>query len=124
MMPGIPMRHSTLVILTLIAVVAGCSSASRQGVSGSSEATARVALPPDRAAACFAHNAVEHSSALIAEVHPGGDRAEVIVRVKNGVLYATADFRRAGAGSTVALTLNVTTNSSRSELVDALLEGC
>jgi hypothetical protein len=57
-------------------------------------------------------------------VHPAGDRAEVIVRVKNGVLDATADFRRAGAGWCVTLTLNVTTNSSRSELVDALLEGC
>jgi hypothetical protein len=118
------MRFPTLAVLTFIAAIAGCTSASRQSAPGSSQVTARAALPPDQAAACFARNAEEHSGALVAEVRPGGDRAEVVVRVKNGVLYATADFRRSGAGSTATLALNVTTNSRRSDLVDALLEGC
>jgi hypothetical protein len=48
----------------------------------------------------------------------------VVVRVRNGVLYGTADFERAGAGSTATLSLNVTTSGRRSDLVDALLAGC
>jgi hypothetical protein len=56
-------------------------------------------------------------------VNGGSDRAEVIVRVRNGVLYATADFRRAGSGSTATLVLNVITRR-RDDLVDSLFEGC
>jgi hypothetical protein len=84
----------------------------------------RLQQPPAPAAACFARNAEEHSSALVAETHSEGDRAETIVRVKNGVLYGTATFVRAGAGSNATITLNVTTTGRRSDLVDALIEGC
>jgi hypothetical protein len=113
-------RIMTLVVLAL----AGCGSpfATRTG-AGATE-TVRVALAPDRAAACFARNAEEHSSALVAEVDAGRDRARTVVRVRNGVVYAIADFDRANSGSTATLTLNVTTTGSRRDLVDALLEGC
>jgi hypothetical protein len=109
-------------VAVLPILLAACGSTARD--VGPSSQTVRTNLPPDQAAACFARNAEEHSGALVAEVSPGRDRAEVIVRVKNGVVYATADFRRAGAGSTARLTLNVTTSGRRSDLVDALLEGC
>jgi hypothetical protein len=44
--------------------------------------------------------------------------------VKNGVTYATADFERMGNGSRASVTLNVTTSSRQSDLLDALTEGC
>ena len=110
-----------MLILVVSMWLAACATGARDG--GPSGQSVRVKLPPDQAAACFARNAEEHSGALVAEVRPGRDRAEVVVRVRNGVLYATADFRRAGAGSTAALTLNVITKR-RSDLVDALFEGC
>ena len=114
------MRISIVLISILLAA---CASPARDNAPGPSRQSVRVKLPPDQAAACFARNAEEHSSALIAEVRPGRDRAEVVVRVRNGAFYASADFQRAGSGSTAALTLNVTTRR-RSELVDALFEGC
>ena len=114
--------RAPIAVLCLLAAIAGCASPA--GESRGWGERVRVALPPDRAAACFARNAEEHSGALIAEVRPGGNRAEVIVRVKNGVLYGTADFERAGQGSTATLHLNVTTTGRRSDLVAALLEGC
>jgi hypothetical protein len=116
------MRSSYLLIA--LALLAGCASPFAPRTGAGTEQTMHVALPPERAAACFARNAEEHSSALVAEVNPGRDRSQVVVRVKNGVLYAIGDFDRAGSGSTAKLTLNVTTSGSRSDLVDALLEGC
>ena len=109
-------------ILAVSLLLAACASGARN--AGPSSQTVRAKLPPGQAAACFARNAEEHSGALIAEVSPGGDRADVVVRVRNGVVYATADFRRASTGSTARLTLNVTTSGRRGDLVDALLEGC
>jgi len=85
----------------------------------------RFQLPPEQAARCFGRNAEDHSSALASEVavqRDGG--AETIVRVKNGVTYATAQFRRAGSGSTGEIQLNVTTTGRRGDLVDALVKGC
>jgi hypothetical protein len=84
----------------------------------------RLKLPPAKAARCFARNAEEHSSALMSEVRADGDSAQTIVRVKNGVTYATAEFRRAGNGSTGDVQLMVTTTGRQSDLVDALFEGC
>ena len=107
--------------MVTVAVLAACATPSRE--TGASRHTARMRLPPAEAAACFGRNAEEHSSALVAEVRLASDRANVVVRVKNGVLYATADFRRAGSRSNVTLELNVHTRRM-SELVDALLEGC
>ena len=60
--------------------------------------------PPEKAARCFAHNAEEHSSALVSEVRIDRDgTAAVVVRVKNGITYATADIRRSGQASTSAM---------------------
>src|SRR4051812_14311783 len=117
------MNAAPIVTLGLIACVAGCATP-RQPSNYGSRHSVRLQQPPDKAAACFAHNAEEHSSALVAEVRPARDGAQVIVSVKNGVLYATADFQRAGSGSTARVTLNVTTNRAGSELLDALTEGC
>ena len=113
-----------LTVWAAVTTLAGCASPPRQSAPGGSSHTVRLQLPPDQAAACFARNAEEHSGALAAEVRRGGDRAEVVVRVKNGVLYGTADFQRAGAGSRASIALNVTTTGRRSDLVDALTEGC
>ena len=71
-----------------------------------------------------ARNAEEHSSALAAEVRSGRDRAQVVIRVKNGITYAIADFERAGSGSTGSIQLNVATSGRRNDLLDALVEGC
>ena len=113
-----------LAALGLAAVLSACTSSPRQSTPGGSSHSVRLQLPPDQAAACFARNAEEHSSALTAEVRRGGDFAEVMVRVKNGVPYGTADFRRAGAGSRATIVLNVMTRSRLGDLVDALTEGC
>jgi hypothetical protein len=85
----------------------------------------RLKLPPLDAARCFARNAEDHSSALASEARAAGDGgAETIVRVKNGVTYATAQFRRAGNGSTGEVQLMVTTSGRQSDLLDALFQGC
>ena len=82
--------------------------------------------PPQRAAACFARNAEEHSSALVAEVRPPDrqGRIEVIVRVKNGVTYATAELRPVGQRAEGTLTLMVTSSRGTRQLVESLVEGC
>ena len=110
--------------LILAAVVSGCALAQRDAGMGSRH-THRFQLPPEKAARCFARNAEEHSSALMSEVRIEREgRAEVAVRVKNGVLYATADIRRAGQASTGTIVLMVRTSGRRSDLLDALVEGC
>lgn len=112
--------------LLALLIIAGCAGTQREG-SGSygSTHTHRSSLPPDQAARCFAHNAEEHSSALVAEVATGRDgRTEVTVRVKNGVTYATAEFRRAGSGSTGTIALMVVSSGGRGDLIDSLTEGC
>jgi hypothetical protein len=118
------MRYTTIAAFLLSALLAGCSSPARQSGATGSRETVRLQQPPDKAAACFARNAEEHSSALVAEVHARGDSAEVIVRVKNGAYYGSGNFQRAGSGSSANIVLNVTTTGRRSDLMDALLEGC
>jgi hypothetical protein len=119
------MRYDILVgTILLVQLIACASPPLRQPAAYGSRHTLRFQQPPDKAAACFARNAEEHSSALVAEVRPGRDSAQVIVRVKNGVPYATADFQRAGTGSTGTIALNVTSTGRRNDLVDALVEGC
>ena len=110
--------------LAILIALAGCAQPQRQGGSYGSTHTFHSQQAPERAARCFAHNAEEHSSALAAEVTPGNDGARVLVRVKNGVTYATADFRRSGAGSVGSITLMVVSSGRPSDLVDALTEGC
>jgi hypothetical protein len=85
----------------------------------------RLQSPPAKAAHCFARNAEEHSSALVAEVRAKRDgRTETIVRVKNGVTYATGQFRPAGNGSTGDIELMVKTSGRQSDLLEALFQGC
>lgn len=113
--------------LVAAAVVSACAPfQSREAPSGGgSRETVRLQLPPEQAARCFGRNAEDHSSALVSEVSARRDgTAETIVRVKNGVTYATAEFRRAGNGSTGEIRLNVTTTGRRGDLVDALVKGC
>lgn len=115
------------VFLPVVAValcINACSAPPRAAGAPVSPSGVRLSSPPGEAAACFARNAEEHSSALVAELRPGRDRAEVIVRVRNGVLYGTASFARAGNGSTADIRLNVTTTGRRSDLIDALTKGC
>jgi hypothetical protein len=108
----------------MVACIAGCAVSPRQSASHGSRHAHRFQQPPEQAAACFARNAEAHSRALAAEVRPGRDRVQVVVRVKNGVTYATADFERAGTGSTASIVLNVATSGRRNDLLDALVEGC
>lgn len=113
-----------IAILTVIAATSGCGMLPGGGDSLAGTFSHRFRLPPQQAAQCFARNAEDHSSALVARVHPTRDGAEVLVNVKNGVPYATADFKRAGGGSSAAVTLNVRTTGSRADLIDALTKGC
>lgn len=108
----------------LTVFVTACASLLSPAAAQGSRHTVRLQLPPAQAAACFARNAEEHSSALMTEVRSGPDRAEVTVRVKNGVLYGTANFRRAGTGSSGDIALNVTTSGRRGDLIEALTAGC
>ena len=102
----------------------GCAHAQRQAGSGGTQHTYRSQQPPEKAARCFARNADEHSSALVSEVtqHEAGVR--VHVRVKNGVTYATADFRRASSGSVGTIVLMVISSGRRSDLLESLTRGC
>ena len=109
-------------VCTLLAACSFGQAAS--GGSAGSTHTVRMQQAPPQAARCFARNAEEHSSALVAEVNSTRDGgAETIVKVKNGVLYASADFRRASSGSSATITLMVMTRR-RGELLEALVEGC
>jgi hypothetical protein len=124
------MRTNACLGLLAGAVVAACIPIPIPVPSGTTSGTSsrhvvRLQSPPDKAARCFARNAEEHSSALVAEVR--ADRAggaETIVRVKNGVTYATGQFRPAGNGSTGEIELMVRTSGRQSDLLDALFEGC
>ena len=100
-----------------IAIVAACAA---QRDSHGSTHTHRSQLAPEAAARCFARNAEEHSIALKSEV----SGANVTVRVKNGVTYATAAYRRSGSGSVGTIDLNVTRSGRRNDLFDSLVEGC
>ena len=112
-----------LLLLVLTAACAQLSPApSRDAGAYGSQATHRFQLPPEKAARCFAHNAEEHSSALVSEVQLRSDGgADVIVRVKNGVTYATAEINRAGTGT---IRLMVMRSGAGRDLVEELVEGC
>ena len=107
-----------------ILLVAACATPAPSSGVGAKHSH-RFALPADKAAACFARNAEEHSSALVSEVRTraNGGR-EVIVRVKNGVLYANAEIDPAGSGSRATITLMVVSRSGQGDLLASLTEGC
>lgn len=111
--------------LVALVLVSGCAAAQRDSGAHGSRHTHRFQQPPEKAARCFAQNAEEHSSALMTEVRFERDgSAEVIVRVKNGVTYATADIRRAGQGSTGTIVLMVRSSGRGNDLLGSLVEGC
>ncbi len=113
----------TLFISALL-LIAGCAPV--QEDTPASTVSHLFAQPPQPAAACFARNAEAHSSALVAEVRLPDARGhvEAIVRVKNGVTYATADLRPAGARARGTITLMAISLRGTGELVRALVEGC
>jgi hypothetical protein len=105
-------------------VLAACAQVGPQTPSAGSTHTYRSQQPPDQAARCFGRNAEEHSSALVSKVTVQESRADVAVNVRNGVPYATAEFRRSGSGSVGTIMLNVVTSGSQRDLVASLTEGC
>ena len=117
------MRPAIIVLLMSCVWLAGCA-APKPVASYGSRHTHRTQLSPQDAAACFARNAEEHSGALTAEVRSERDWAQAIVNVRNGVFYASAEYRRSATGATGAITLNVRTSGRRDDLFAALVEGC
>ena len=118
------MFKAVLTLLSLV-LVSSCGSAPRGAGEYGARHTHRFQQPAEAAARCFARNAEEHSSALVSEVQIGSaGNANVVVRVKNGVTYATADIRRAGQGSTGTIVLMARTSSRRDDLLGSLVEGC
>lgn len=118
------MTRPLLTAVLSAAVLAGGCSLWPGGSDTGATHSHRFRQPPREAAQCFARNAEDHSSALVAEVASTRDGAQVVVRVKNGVLYATADLARAGTASSGRIVLMVHTTGSRSDLLDALTRGC
>ena len=122
------------VVMAIFALLPACSTPFLGGSGGGTGASRSAVTPhhksvrlrqaPEAAARCFARNAEEHSSALVAEVTGGPSKSDVIVRVKNGLVYALASFARAGSGSSADITLNVTTSGSMGDLLGELTEGC
>jgi hypothetical protein len=108
----------------LLLMAAGCARVQEQP----SASTVRhlFSLSPERAADCFARNAERHSSALVSQVNPPDARGhvEVIVRVKNGVTYATADLRPVGPRADGTIMLMVISPRGTRDLVRSLVEGC
>lgn len=106
-------------------LVAACAQAQRESGGYGSSHTHRFQQPAERAARCVASNAEAHSGALVSEVRVDRDAgAHVIVRVKNGVTYATADIRRAGTASSGTITLNVRSSGRGADLLSVLVKGC
>lgn len=117
------MTFRLMAYVALVTTLAGC--ATRGGGDFGTTHTHRFRQAPEAAARCFARNAEEHSGALVAEVTTTRDGgAHVAVNVKNGVPYATADFRRSGTASAGSIALMVRTSGRQSDLLDALVEGC
>jgi hypothetical protein len=107
--------------LTLTLACSGCAYRSSDSHTGHVH---RFALRPEAAARCFARNAEEHSSALVAQVSRGGDGYDVAVNVRNGLPYATARIESDGTGARGVIVLNVLPSQGTRELLDALVEGC
>ena len=118
------MARAVICSVLLLLMLKGCALVEEDTSAGTLRHS--FAQPPQRAGACFARNAEAHSSALVAEVRPPDARGhvEVIVRVKNGVTYATADLRPVGARAQGTITLMAISLRGTGELVRSLVEGC
>jgi len=110
----------------LSALVTGCALWPGGADDSAGIVTHRFTHPPARAGECFARNAERHSSALVAEVSrpDAGGRVQVVVRVRNGVLYATLDLRPMNGRAEGTISLNVTSVKGNDQLVATLVEGC
>jgi hypothetical protein len=113
-----------IVVVILCCGVVACSLRSAPNVAHGSRHAYQSSRSPEQAATCFARNAEEHSSALVAEVQSQPDWAQALVHVRNGVFYASAEFRRTARGAAGTIILNVTTSGRRDDLFQELLEGC
>jgi hypothetical protein len=120
---GVSAVTRALLVWALL-LIAGCAPV--QEDTSASTVSHMFAQPPQGAAACFARNAEAHSSALVAEIRPADARGhvEIVVRVKNGVTYATAELRPAGARARGTITLMAISLRGTGELVRSLVEGC
>lgn len=118
------LMRKALAALLCAALLPSCADSPAQG-SGGTRHTHRFKLPVTEAAQCFARNARNHSSALAADVVTRSkDEAEVDVRVKNGVPYASARLERASGATRGTITLYSRSTGSRQDLLDSLTAGC
>ena len=64
--------------------------------------------------------------AVVPEVRPPDARGhvEVVVRVRNGVLYASVDLRPEGARAVGTITLMTSSPRGTQDIVRTLVEGC
>jgi hypothetical protein len=115
--------QAACIALTMV-MTAGCAMLAPPGPAFGSQHHVVFAHPPAQAARCFARNAEAHSSALVSEVQPRGMGMDVIVRVKNGVTYATATIDPRGAGASGRITLMVVSSAGQAELLRVLTQGC
>lgn len=125
--PSSGRKLSRATIASLLSVlVAGCALWPGADDDSAGVVMHRFAHPPARAGECFARNAERHSSALVAEVSrpDAGGRVQVVVRVRNGVLYATLELRPLNGRAEGTLSLNVTSVKGNDQLVATLVEGC
>jgi hypothetical protein len=111
-------------LVSVLLVFAGCAPVQEE--TSASTVTHLFAQSPQRAGACFARNAEAHSSALVAEVRPPDARGhvDVIVQVRNGVTYATAELRPVGQRAQGTITLMAFSLRGTGELVRTLVAGC
>jgi hypothetical protein len=122
----LPFRNARLkaFALLLVTTLGACAEIGLEPASRSSPHSYHSQQSPGEAARCFARNAEEHSSALVSKVTAQENRADVVVSVRNGVTYATAEFRRSGSGAVGTIDLKVVTSGSQRDLVVSLTEGC
>lgn len=120
----LPMLARLAACLIVPALTSGCAYMQPDAGGPGSRQTHRLQLAPEQAARCIARNAEAHSGALVAEVRASRDAAQVIVRVRNGAFYASADLERTGAGSSALIVHNVRSTGRGDDLHSILVRGC
>ena len=113
------MKRIMTMALTLTLLCGGCGY--RKSETG---IVHHFALRPDAAARCFASNAEEHSSALVAEISSEGNSYDVAVKVRNGLPYATAHIESEGTAARGVVELNVRSSQGARALLETLVKGC
>ena len=114
-----------IIYCLLVLTVSACAQLAHDAGAYGAQYSHRFQQPPEKAARCFARNAEEHSSALVSEVQVRRNgSAEVIVRVKNGVTYATAEIDPAGNAARGKIHLMVRRSGAGRDLLEELVDGC